>query len=79
MKSTVSEKGQITIPKGVRNQLGLRPGTQLELYAEGGVLIGRKVAQVDVFRKWRGRGALPLASSVDEYLARARGRGANRG
>ena len=30
MKTKVSEKGQITIPKAVRLKLGLRPGTVLE-------------------------------------------------
>ncbi len=77
MKSTVSEKGQITIPKSVRTALGLRPGTVIEIKAQSGELIGRKVGMEDVFVKWRGRGALPKGLSVDAYLDRARGGGAN--
>ncbi|MEO8182377.1 MAG: AbrB/MazE/SpoVT family DNA-binding domain-containing protein [Deltaproteobacteria bacterium] len=77
MKSTVSEKGQITIPKPVRAALGLRPGTVIEIRAEAGQLIGRKLGAEDVFVKWRGRGALPKGLSVDAYLQRARGGGAN--
>jgi len=32
--ATVSEKGQITLPKALRDRLGIRPGSQLELRAE---------------------------------------------
>lgn len=42
MKSLVSEKGQVTIPKAVRDRLGLRPGQVLEFEARGGLLVGRK-------------------------------------
>lgn len=30
MNSTISSKGQITVPKAVRDTLGLRPGTHVE-------------------------------------------------
>lgn len=42
MKSTLSERGQITIPKKLREQLGLRQGQQVDFEIQGGVLIGRK-------------------------------------
>lgn len=42
MKSTVSEKGQVTIPKALRDKLGLRAGQVLEFEARGGALVGRK-------------------------------------
>lgn len=40
MTSTISSKGQITVPKAVRDQLGLRPGThvEFELTPEGALL-----------------------------------------
>lgn len=79
MKSAVSEKGQVTIPKTVRERLGLRPGTLIEFRAENGRLVGTKSIPVDAFRKWRGCGRLPGKSTVDEYIARARGAGAHRG
>ncbi len=72
MISSVSEKGQVTIPKAVRDRLGLRPGTAIEFRAEDGKLVGTKAVSEDVFRKWRGRGRLPAGLSVDEYLHRAR-------
>jgi antitoxin PrlF len=40
MKTTVSEKGQVTIPKAIRDKLGLRPGTVLDFDAIEGKLIG---------------------------------------
>lgn len=44
MKSTVSEKGQVTIPKSVRDRLGLKPGQVLDFEARGGLLVGKKRA-----------------------------------
>ena len=40
MNSTISSKGQITVPKRVRDTLGLRPGTRVEfeLIPEGALL-----------------------------------------
>ena len=32
---TISTKGQIVIPKGVREILGLRPGTKINIELEG--------------------------------------------
>ena len=78
MKGAISEKGQVTIPKPLRDRLGLRPGTIVEFRAENGRLIGTKVMAEDVFRKWRGRGRLPAGLSVDAYLGRARGGHAHR-
>jgi AbrB family looped-hinge helix DNA binding protein len=73
VKSAVSEKGQVTIPKAIRDRLGLKPGTLVEFRAEGGQLIGTKSVTEDVFRKWRGRGRLPGKLSVDAYLRLTRG------
>ena len=72
MKTTVSEKGQITIPKAVRTKLGLRPGTVLELEADRGRLVGRKASGRDVIDELYG--TMPMDEPVDEYLERTRGR-----
>ncbi|MCE9613408.1 MAG: AbrB/MazE/SpoVT family DNA-binding domain-containing protein [Lentisphaerae bacterium] len=72
MKATLSEKGQVTVPKGCRDRLGLRPGTVIDFEAVNGQLIGVKRADSDPFRKWRGQGRLPGGLSVDRYLARVR-------
>jgi AbrB family looped-hinge helix DNA binding protein len=68
MKIVVSEKGQVTIPKRVRDELGLKPGTRIEFQAERGRLIGTKAVDDDVVSKWMGRGKLPVGNSTDEYL-----------
>jgi AbrB family looped-hinge helix DNA binding protein len=73
MKTRISEKGQVTVPKACRDRLGLKPGTVVECEAVGGNLIMRKVSPVDKFHKWRGRGKLPGGASVDDYLSKVRG------
>jgi antitoxin PrlF len=72
MKTTVSEKGQITIPKAVRTKLGIRPGTVLELEAERGRLIGRKAGGRDAIDELYG--SMLMDEPVDDYLERTRGR-----
>jgi AbrB family looped-hinge helix DNA binding protein len=73
MTTAVSEKGQVTIPKRVRDQLGLRAGTELTFAAVGGKLVGSKAEDTaDIFKKWRGRARLPAGMSVDAYLVQSR-------
>jgi antitoxin PrlF len=72
VKTRVSEKGQITIPKAVRTKLGLRPGTVLELEADRGRLIGRKAGGRDIVDELFG--SLAMDEPVDEYIERTRGR-----
>jgi AbrB family looped-hinge helix DNA binding protein len=74
MKTIVSERGQITLPKAIRVGLGIRPGTIIDFVVENGEIIGRKKESDDPIRKWRGKGRLPDGfSSVDEYLSAIRG------
>ena len=73
MKTVVSEKGQITIPKPLRDRLGLAPGVVIEFEARGGELCGHKRMPADPVLKWQGKGRLPGGLSVDKYLARVRG------
>lgn len=72
MTAILSEKGQITIPKAIRDSLGLDAGTVIEFNAVNGRLVGRKRIAEDVFKKWRGHGALPKGMAVDDYLKRTR-------
>ena len=46
MKSTVSEKGQVTIPKPLREKLGIRAGQVLDFETRDGMLVGRKATPV---------------------------------
>jgi antitoxin PrlF len=72
MKTTVSQKGQVTIPKAIRDRFGLHDGSVIEFRMEAGKLIVVKLAPRDPLDKWRGRGRLPNGKSVDEYLKIAR-------
>jgi len=72
MKSVISDKGQVTIPKAVRTKLGLRPGTVLEFEADRGRLIGRKAGGRDVVDEVYG--SLKMDEPVDDYIERVRGR-----
>ena len=77
MKTAVSEKGQVTIPKAVRDQLGLLPHTEVEFVVEGdGVRLVKARAQ-----RGEGRGSFavrllkeggPLTLSTDEIMALTR-------
>ena len=73
MKTIISEKGQVTIPKALRDALGLVPGVILHMELSGQKLVGYKEVAFDPIRKWRGRGALPGRMRTDEYLAKVRG------
>lgn len=72
MKSTISAKGQITVPVEVRNRLGLVPGTPVEFeLREGEVVLHKGVKgphPVD-----RVFGVLKLERPVDDLLDEMRG------
>lgn len=42
MRGAMSSKGQVTIPKHVREALDLKPGDRLEFAVRGSELVGRK-------------------------------------
>ncbi len=74
MKSKVTERGQVTLPKAIRQKLGIRAGTIIEFELFNGKIIGTKKESMDVLKAWRGRGKLPKGfSNVDSYLNEVRG------
>jgi len=72
MRSTISSKGQITVPVEVRERLGLVPGTLVEFeLREEGVLLRKGISREHpVDKVW---GTLRLDRSVDEILDEMRG------
>jgi AbrB family looped-hinge helix DNA binding protein len=50
-KATISSKGQIAIPKALRERLNLKPGTQLAIDVQGESLVLKRVASG--FPDWR--------------------------
>ncbi len=71
MKATIGERGQVTIPKAIRDRLGLSSGMVLEIHEENGVIMAEKVSAEDPVSKVRG--CLKLDKSTDEILAELRG------
>ena len=51
MKAKVAERGQVTIPKVLRDNLGIRPGTILEFREKSGQIIVVKVEELDAVDK----------------------------
>jgi antitoxin PrlF len=71
MKARISEKGQVTIPKKLRDQLGIRVGDELDFEAEGGRLVAMKLVEQDPLDAvW---GTLELPMSVDAWIDELRG------
>jgi len=74
MEATVAERGQITLPKAVRDALGLTKGTQLKVELDGGRIILRKNVD-DALSRLRGRFKLAEGhTSTDDALRALRGR-----
>lgn len=69
----ISERGQITIPKALRDRLGMDDNAEVEITAVPGGLLIRKRATgqhpVDA-----GYGTLGHGGSTDDYLEDIRGR-----
>ena len=71
MKSKVSEKGQVTIPKYLRDRLGIRPGAVLDFQELKGGLVATKVSGRDPVDAVYG--VLKLNRPTDELLEEMRG------
>ncbi|MGH8909386.1 MAG: AbrB/MazE/SpoVT family DNA-binding domain-containing protein [Egibacteraceae bacterium] len=71
MNCVVSEKGQVTIPKALRDRLGIKPGAVLEFSEEQGRLVAVKLRRQDPVD--RVYGVLQLGCGTDELIAELRG------
>ena len=70
MKAIVGERGQVTIPKPLRNKLGIRPGTALEFTAKDGALVARKAETDAVSQVF---GCLGGRIDTDQFIRSLRG------
>ena len=71
MKAKVAERGQVTIPKALRERLGIVPGTVLDFIEEQGRLIAKKAEAVDAVDQVFGR--LGRGRNTDDILQEIRG------
>jgi len=71
MRAKVAERGQVTIPKPLRDRLGIGPGTILEFREEEGRLVVVKVATLDPVDQAYGR--LGQGRRTEEIMRQLRG------
>ena len=74
----IGERGQVTIPKDIRDQFGLGPNSDVEFHVEHGSIILTKAPKRLDLDKWKGhcRGSLADLGypSVDDFIEDIRGR-----
>jgi antitoxin PrlF len=71
MKTVVSEKGQVTIPKALRDRLGIRAGQVLDFRDEQGQLVATKAPSEDVVDSVYG--ILKLTRPTNQIITSLRG------
>lgn len=71
MKTVLSVRGQIVIPKPIRDRLGLRPGQVLECHEERGRFVAAKAASGDPVGSVYG--VLKLRGGTDKWMDALRG------
>jgi AbrB family looped-hinge helix DNA binding protein len=74
----VGERGQVTIPKEIRNRFGISPETEVEFsIVENAIVLRKKSTKLNL-KKWKGRCKESFAklgySSVDKFIEDIRGR-----
>lgn len=74
----VGERGQVTIPKEIREKFGLGPESEVEFDVINGVIVLKKAPKKLDLRKWKGRCKESFAQlrygSVDKFIDDVRGR-----
>ena len=70
MKAIVADRGQVTIPKKIRDSLGIVPQTVLEFHEENGKLIAVKATEEDPVS--RVIGCLKIENGTDELMKELR-------
>ena len=73
MEATLAERGQVVIPKAIRDQLGMTPGMLLTFTVQDGKLIIRKKVD-DAITRARGLFKLAPGETVDSIMRELRGR-----
>ena len=75
MTTTISRKGQITVPAAIREAIGLSAGTKMELkLGPAGTFVARKATEESHFAKFRGIGAKRGPGTGQKAMEVLRGR-----
>jgi len=69
----VTSKGQVTIPKVIREKLGVHPGEDVGFEERDNLLIISKVVTKSPFDKWRGKLKHLEGKRSDDLVKEARG------
>lgn len=67
----VTTKGQVTIPKSIRERLGIEPGDEIEFEETEDGYVLRKSAEDNPFEEWRG--VAEADQTVEERMKELRG------
>ena len=72
MGTRVTSKGQVTIPKAVREKMGVRPGDEVEFVEDDGVYRVRKRVDRAKIERWVGYLKHLKGKDVDELIREMR-------
>lgn len=70
----LTSKGQITIPKKVRDRLGVREGEDIYFYEENGIFRIKRTVEKSPFEKWAGFLKGDKGERTDDIIEEMRGR-----
>ena len=74
----IGERGQVTIPKKIREQFGLRPNTEVEFSVVEDLIVLKRAPKKLNLARWKGRCRDSFRklgySSVDKFIEDIRGR-----
>ena len=74
----IGERGQVTIPRKLRERFGLKPSTEVEFEVESNKLVLKKVGKPIDLRRWIGKGNGGLKKmgyqNADDFIRDIRGR-----
>jgi antitoxin PrlF len=74
LTAKVTSKGQVTIPKQVRDKLGVQPGEGIGFEEKNGIFIIKKTVGKSPFDKWIGKLKQRKGEKSDAVIDELRGK-----